>query len=74
MVLADYGLQPRHLRPFRAAADREMSLIEQATAPLATRRDPAAGARRAEAARELSEACLGLHSALVAAAVADLDA
>ena len=73
VVLADHGLEPRHLRPFRAAADREMGLIEQATAPLATRKDSAAAVRRAEAARELSEACLGLHSALVSAAVADLD-
>ncbi|GAA1676874.1 MerR family transcriptional regulator [Citricoccus zhacaiensis] len=73
VVLAAHGLEPRHLRPFRAAADRELGLIERATASLATRKDAAANARMADAARELSEACLGLHSALVAAAVADLD-
>ena len=73
VVLATHGLEPRHLRPFRAAADRELGLIERVTAPLASRRDSAAGARVAETAREISEACLGLHSALVGAAVAELD-
>ncbi|WOO98928.1 MerR family transcriptional regulator [Micrococcus terreus] len=73
VVLSSHGLEPRHLRPFRAAADREIGLVEQATAAMATRRDAAARARVAEAAREISEACLGLHSALVGAAIADLD-
>lgn len=73
VVLASHGLEPRHLRPFRAAAEREMDLVEQATAAMAMRRDAAARARVAEAAREISEACLGLHSALVAAAIAELD-
>ena len=31
--LAQYGIAPRHLRPFRTAADREAGLIEQVVGP-----------------------------------------
>ncbi|KRE62860.1 MerR family transcriptional regulator [Nostocoides sp. Soil756] len=56
--LARLGLEARHLRAFRAAADRESGLLEQATASL----------RGAEAARSRAEAvhhALALHAALV---------
>jgi len=31
--LAEWGIEPRHLRSFRAAADREVGLVQQALAP-----------------------------------------
>ena len=31
--LAAYGLEPRHLRPFRTAADREIGLVQQVVTP-----------------------------------------
>jgi DNA-binding transcriptional MerR regulator len=31
--LARFGLTPRHLRPFRTSADREVALLEQVSAP-----------------------------------------
>jgi DNA-binding transcriptional MerR regulator len=34
VLLAGYGIQPRHLRALKAAAEREVSLVEQAVAPL----------------------------------------
>ena len=37
--LMGHGIQPRHLRAFKSAADREISLVEIAVAPLASRRD-----------------------------------
>jgi DNA-binding transcriptional MerR regulator len=58
-VLASHGLEPRHLRPFRTAADREIGLVEQV---LATRRD---GGTREERAAEIASACIALHVALV---------
>jgi DNA-binding transcriptional MerR regulator len=64
-TLAEQGLEPRHLRPVRAAADREVGLVEQAVAPLATRRDEDSRTRAAETARRLGEAMLTLHAALV---------
>ena len=41
--LADFGFEPRHLRAFKTAADREVGLVEQVVAPLERGRD--AGAR-----------------------------
>ena len=52
--LARFGLTPRHLRPFRTSADREVALLEQVAAvgPAgAQRRAPAAGTGRAAGAR-----------------------
>lgn len=63
--LASYGLEPRHLRGFRTAADREVGLFEQLVAPLARQSDPAARARAAETARELVALSEQLHAALV---------
>jgi DNA-binding transcriptional MerR regulator len=63
--LESHGLEPRHLRPFQAAADREFGLVERAVAPLLSRKDAASQSRAAEAAREISELCLTLHRALV---------
>nr|MDT0657678.1 MerR family transcriptional regulator [Micromonospora sp. DSM 115978] len=63
--LARYGLEPRHLRGYRTAADREVGLFAQLVAPLARQSDPAARARAAEAARELVGLSQQLHAALV---------
>jgi DNA-binding transcriptional MerR regulator len=56
--LAAYGIEPRHLRSFRTAADREVGLVEQVV-----------GARRGEDAdrhaAEVAHLCLTLHAALV---------
>ena len=38
--LAQYGIAPRHLRPFRTAADREAGLIEQIVGPALRSRNP----------------------------------
>jgi DNA-binding transcriptional MerR regulator len=58
-ALAAYGLEARHLRVFRTAADREIGLAEQV---LATRRGDGT---REERAAEVVSACLALHVALV---------
>jgi DNA-binding transcriptional MerR regulator len=63
-ALADFGIEPRHLRGFRAAADREVGLVEQIVAPMYGRRDPS-GAD--EAVRELAALSVGLHTLLVKA-------
>jgi DNA-binding transcriptional MerR regulator len=71
--LEGHGLEPRHLRPFQAAAEREFGLVERAVAPLTSRRDAASQARAAEAAREISELCLTLHRALVHDRISRMD-
>jgi len=65
--LARYGLELRHLRAFRAGADREVGLFAQLLAPLVRQHDPAARARAAETARELQALSQKLHAALVRA-------
>ncbi|MGQ0837764.1 transcriptional regulator FtsR [Actinokineospora sp.] len=66
-AMAEYGIEPRHLRAFRASADREVGLLEQIVAPMYRQRDPAARARADEIARELAALSVGLHSLLVKA-------
>lgn len=63
--LARYGLEPRHLRAYRSAADREVGLFEQVVTPLVRQRSPEAKARAAETVRELAALSVRLHAALV---------
>lgn len=67
--LGGYGIEARHLRSFRTAADREAGLADQVAAPLRRQRGPEAAARADEVAREVAGLCLQLHAALVRAAV-----
>jgi len=60
-ALAAFGIEPRHLRGFRAAADREVGLVEQIVAPM--RKDGQAD----ETVRELAALSVGLHTLLVKA-------
>lgn len=63
--LARYGIEARHLRAFRTAADREVSLVEQVVAPVARGRGPEARGRTEEAVRDLSALMVRLHATLV---------
>ena len=65
--MARFGIEARHLRPFKAAADREIGLVEQVVTPLVRQRNPEARARADEVARELASLSVKLHSTLVRA-------
>ena len=52
--LSRTGIGPRHLRGFRAAAEREIGLIETALVPLARRGDVTSRPQTAELAREIA--------------------
>lgn len=65
--LAEFGIEPRHLRAFKAAADREVGLVQQVTAPLARGRDAAAAARAEDAASQIAALSVRLHATLVKA-------
>ncbi len=64
------GIEPRHLRGFRAAAERELALIEAALAPVARRNDVASRARTAERARELAAQLDVVRGSIIRAALA----
>jgi DNA-binding transcriptional MerR regulator len=66
VLLAD-GLEPRHLRSFRTAADREATLITQMVSPQARQRDPDARERAGAEAAQLAATILRLHAQLVKA-------
>ncbi|MFL6001691.1 MAG: MerR family transcriptional regulator [Nocardioides sp.] len=63
--LADFGFEPRHLRAFKTAADREIGLVDQVVAPLRRGRDAAAKARAEEAVSEIAALSVRLHATLV---------
>jgi DNA-binding transcriptional MerR regulator len=65
--LGRFGLEPRHLRAVKAAADREVGLVEQVVAPLRRHRNPQTRAHAAALARELATLSVRLHAALVQA-------
>jgi DNA-binding transcriptional MerR regulator len=64
-AMADFGIEPRHLRAFRASADREVGLLEQIVTPLYRHRDPESRGRADEALRELAALSVALHTLLV---------
>ena len=70
-ALAAYGVEARHLRAVRAAAEREMSLIEQVIAPTLRQRNAAARHDAAAAARQIAALSLRLHRALIETALAE---
>ena len=65
--LADFGLEPRHLRAFKTAADREVGLVEQVVAPMRGGRDTAARARAEDAMSQIAALSVRLHATLVKA-------
>ena len=65
--LAEFGIEPRHLRSFKTAADREVGLVEQVVAPVRRSRDPGASARADEAVHEIAALSVRLHATLVKA-------
>lgn len=65
--MSSFGLEARHLRSFKGAADREIGLIEQVITPLLRQRNPEARGRADEIVRELAALSVRLHAALVKA-------
>jgi len=63
VAVREYGIEPRHLRAVKAAADREVSLVEQVVAPLARQRGSREPALRA--ARDVAGYIARLHATLV---------
>ncbi|WP_249670528.1 MULTISPECIES: transcriptional regulator FtsR [Cellulomonas] len=71
-ALADHGIDPRHLRTFRAAADRQADLVDQVVAPWRGQRSVSARARAGTLAAEVGELCARMHTALVRSSVHEM--
>jgi DNA-binding transcriptional MerR regulator len=63
VAVREYGIQARHLRAVKAAADREISLVEQVVAPLARQKGSREPALRA--ARDVAGHIARMHATLV---------
>ncbi|GHB78453.1 MerR family transcriptional regulator [Streptomyces cirratus] len=67
--LGRFGLEPRHLRAMKAAADREAGLVEQVVSPLRRHRNPQTRAHAEATIKELAGLSVRLHEALVQTAL-----
>jgi DNA-binding transcriptional MerR regulator len=65
--LNEYGFEPRHLRAYRVAADREIGLFSQLVAPMTRQQSPAGRAKAADTVEELATLTQRVHAALVRA-------
>lgn len=63
------GIEPRHLRGFRASAERELGLIESALTPVSRRKDAASKAKVQEMAREIAGQLEIVRSSLIRSAL-----
>lgn len=71
-ALADYGVEPRHLRAFRSAADRQSDLIAQIAGPVGKGGKAGARDRADDLAREVAALAITLHTSLIKSAVRDV--
>ena len=60
--LAAFGIEPRHLRAFKTAADREVGLVEQVVSPIRRSREEGAEGRAAQAINEIAALSVRLHA------------
>lgn len=65
--LSAFGIEGRHLRAFKTAADREVGLVEQVITPLLRQKSAESKGRAEEVSREIASLSVRLHAALVRA-------
>ncbi len=71
-ALGEHGVEPRHLRAFRSAADRQSDLIAQIAGPVSKAGRAGARDRADDLAREVAALAITLHTALIKSAVRDV--
>jgi DNA-binding transcriptional MerR regulator len=71
-ALAEYGVEARHLRAFRSAADRQSDLIAQIAGPVVKAGKAGARDRADDLAREVAALAITLHTSLIKSAVRDV--
>ena len=67
-----FGIEARHLRLYKNAADREAGFIEQIVIPMVRQRNPEARARAVESADELARLGQKLKGSLLRSALGSL--
>lgn len=69
--LASFGVQARHLRTVRTAAERDVDLIEQVVAPTLRQRSPRARDEAASTAGQIAQLLIRLHGAMIESGLAE---
>jgi hypothetical protein len=64
-----FGVEARHLRMYKVAAEREAGFYEQVIMPLVKQRNPAARKQAVDTLRHLSSLGQSLHAAMLRAAL-----
>jgi hypothetical protein len=67
-----HGVEPRHLRMYKVAADREAGMLEQVVLPLARNRAPDARRRVVDTVGELARLGAGVHAAMLRRALRNI--
>ena len=65
--MAGFGIETRHLRSFKSAADREIGLIEQVITPINRQKSADSKARAEEVQKQIASLSVRLHASLVRA-------
>ena len=65
--MAGFGIETRHLRSFKSAADREIGLIEQVITPIIRQKSADSKARAEEVQKQIASLSVRLHASLVRA-------
>lgn len=73
MHLQRFGIQPRHLRGIKAAADREIGIIEGVVAPVLAKKDTSSRSRAAHYAMEISNQFASIQAEIVRSVIAKMD-
>jgi DNA-binding transcriptional MerR regulator len=70
-ALAPFGVEARHLRTVRTAAERDVARIEQLVAPVLRQRSPQAREAAGKSARQIAALLLRLHQAVIESALTE---
>ncbi len=68
-----FGIEPRHIRIYRLAAEREVGLFEQVIVPILKQRNPEARKHARQTLNELSKLGQQMRTAMVRAVLQGLD-
>jgi DNA-binding transcriptional MerR regulator len=73
VALEQFGIQPRHLRGLKSAAEREVGIITGVTEPVVRRKAPDSAAKAGHIAREIAERFGAIRAHLIAEAVEEIE-
>lgn len=71
-ALAEYGLDPRHLRKVKLAAERNVDIVEQLLAPLRAKKDAVSQGKRESLTSDIGELMIRLHAGIMRSAIRQL--